>query len=71
MFEEFLAYLAECGVRFVVVGGVAVVIHGHPRLTADIDLVIDLEAANARRAIGAHGARLASTAPRERCRLCG
>jgi len=41
-FEEFFGSLNDAGVRYVVVGGVAVVLHGHPRLTADIDLVVDL-----------------------------
>lgn len=40
--EEVLAALTRADVRFVVVGGVAVVLHGHPRMTADLDLVIDL-----------------------------
>jgi predicted nucleotidyltransferase len=57
MFEELLAGLDEANVRFVVVGGLAVVIQGHPRLTADVDLVIDLDAANVRRAIDALVAR--------------
>lgn len=57
MFEELLAYLDTAGVRFVVVGGVAVVIHGHARLTVDIDLVVDLEPENVRRAIDALTAR--------------
>lgn len=30
-------------VRYVVVGGLATVLHGYGRLTADIDLIIDLE----------------------------
>ena len=57
MFEELLAYLDETGVRFVVVGGLAVVIQGHARLTADVDLVIDLEPTNIRRAVDALTAR--------------
>ena len=57
MFEELLAYLDAAGVRFVVVGGLAVVIHGHARLTVDIDLVLDLETENVRRAIDALTAR--------------
>lgn len=57
MFEEFLAYLDASGVRFVVVGGVAVVIHGYARLTADLDLAIDLDPANVRRAMEAATAR--------------
>ena len=43
--------LHAADVRYVVVGGVAVVLHGHARLTADLDLAIDLEPAVARRAI--------------------
>ena len=39
-------------VAYVVVGGLAVVLHGHARLTADIDLVIGLDEANASRAVG-------------------
>ncbi len=42
-FEEFFRALNDGGVRYVVVGGVAVVLHGHPRMTADIDLVVDLD----------------------------
>lgn len=38
-------------VRFVVVGGVATVLHGYARLTADVDLIVDLEEEEARRAV--------------------
>lgn len=38
--------LYDAGVAFVVVGGVAVVLQGHPRMTADLDLVLDLAADN-------------------------
>lgn len=57
MFEELLANLAAAGVRFVVVGGVAVVIHGYARLTADVDLVLDLGSENVRRAVDTLTAR--------------
>lgn len=50
-FEEFFKALNDDGVRFIVAGGVAVVLHGHARFTADIDLVIDLEPSAARLAI--------------------
>lgn len=53
MFEELLADLDAANVRFVVVGGVAVVLQGYARLTADLDLVVDLEPSNARRAVEA------------------
>jgi len=50
-FEDFFRSLNQGGVRYVVVGGLAVVLHGHPRMTADIDLVVDLEPSAARLAI--------------------
>jgi len=53
LFEPVMAALDSANVRFVVVGGVAVVLHGHPRMTADLDLVIDLAADPAHRAIAA------------------
>lgn len=46
-----LGALDQAGVRAVVVGGVAVVLHGHPRLTVDLDLVVDLEPGNVRSAL--------------------
>ena len=51
--EATLALLGRSRVRFIVVGGVAVVLHGYLRLTADLDLVIQLEEENVRRAIDA------------------
>ncbi|MCB0311133.1 MAG: hypothetical protein KDD42_07850 [Bdellovibrionales bacterium] len=38
-------------VRYVAVGGIAVVLHGLPRITGDIDLVIELSRDNAEAAI--------------------
>lgn len=52
-FEDFFKALNDEGVRYIVVGGVAVVLHGHPRMTADIDLVVDLDPVAAKRAIRA------------------
>lgn len=43
--------LRDADVSFVVVGGVAVMLQGHPRSTVDLDLVIDLEADNVGRAM--------------------
>lgn len=48
-FERVIAALNETGVRYAIVGGVAVVLHGVDRLTADLDVVIDLEPAAAAR----------------------
>ena len=53
LFEPVFAALNEAKVRYVVVGGLAVVLHGHPRLTADVDIVLDLEPEAARRAMAA------------------
>jgi len=52
--ETIFAALGRAKVRYLVVGGVAVVLHGHPRFTADLDLVIALDAENVR-ALGALG----------------
>jgi predicted nucleotidyltransferase len=38
-------------VRYVVAGGLAVVMHGYGRATKDIDLIVDLDPAEARKAI--------------------
>jgi hypothetical protein len=51
LFEPIFDALNRAGVRYVVVGGVAVVLHGHPRLTADLDLAVDLAPGEARRAV--------------------
>ena len=45
-FEAVFAALQRAGVRYLVVGGVAVVLHGYPRFTADLDLVVALDREN-------------------------
>jgi hypothetical protein len=47
--EEILAELTRRGVRFVVAGGVAAVLHGVERTTLDLDIALDLSAENVRR----------------------
>ncbi len=49
--EPLFKTLNDAGIRYVVVGGLAVVLHGYARLTVDVDLVLDLEEGPARRAI--------------------
>jgi predicted nucleotidyltransferase len=51
--ENILDALNRARVRYLVVGGVAVVLHGYLRTTADLDLVIQLEHQNALRAMQA------------------
>jgi predicted nucleotidyltransferase len=51
--EGVLSALNAAGVRYLVVGGVAVVLHGHLRTTADLDLVVELGPDNALRAMRA------------------
>ena len=53
LFEPIFAALERAGVRYVTVGGVAVVLHGHARLTADLDLAVDLAPRTASEAIDA------------------
>jgi predicted nucleotidyltransferase len=51
--ENVLDALNRARVRYLVVGGVAVVLHGYLRTTADLDLVIQLEHQNTLRAMQA------------------
>jgi hypothetical protein len=44
--ETILAALEGAGIRYVVAGGVAVVLHGHLRFTADLDLALALDREN-------------------------
>ena len=53
LFEPLFRTLNDTGVRYVVVGGVATVLHGYARLTADVDVVVDLEPERARTFIAA------------------
>lgn len=52
-FEQIFAALQGAGVRYLTVGGVAVVLHGHARFTADLDLVLSLDEDNVLAALGA------------------
>lgn len=49
--QRVLLRLQDAGVRFLVVGGLAVLAHGHARFTEDIDLVLDLSEENLRKAL--------------------
>lgn len=53
LFEPLFRALNETESRYVVVGGVATVLHGYARFTADLDLVVDLEPSAARRVVEA------------------
>ncbi|MDZ4697490.1 MAG: hypothetical protein SGI86_20305 [Deltaproteobacteria bacterium] len=52
-FELALTTLAGCGVEFVVVGGVAVAIHGSSLMTDDLDIVYRVEHDNVHRLLEA------------------
>lgn len=45
-FERVLKQLNAAKVRYLVIGGVAVNLHGYPRVTGDLDLMISLDARN-------------------------
>lgn len=51
--EAVLQALNDANVRYLVVGGVAVVLHGYLRTTADLDLVVQLERENVLRCVRA------------------
>lgn len=43
LFEPLFVALESANARYVVVGGVATVLHGYARFTADVDLVLDFD----------------------------
>ncbi|HLT38702.1 MAG TPA: DUF6036 family nucleotidyltransferase [Enhygromyxa sp.] len=49
--KRLILALSEAGIEYLIVGGVAVTMHGHLRVTKDLDLVIRLEPDNVRRAM--------------------
>ncbi|MCA1827557.1 MAG: hypothetical protein ABR567_05585 [Myxococcales bacterium] len=51
--ETVLAALNAARVRYLIAGGVAVVLHGHLRATADLDLIVQLTPENALEAVRA------------------
>lgn len=46
-FAEFIELLEFHGVKFVIIGGYAVISHGHPRYTGDIDFLVEKSKENA------------------------
>jgi hypothetical protein len=52
-YVSLLRALAGAGVEFAVAGGFAVVLHGVPRMTFDLDIVVDLAADNLNRLVAA------------------
>jgi predicted nucleotidyltransferase len=52
-FKEFIELLTEKKVRYIVIGGYAVVYHGYVRATNDIDIWIDIRKDNIEKAINA------------------
>ena len=52
-FKEFIQSLNDNGVRYLVVGGYAVALHGHPRYTKDMDVWFEMSPGNAMRMVKA------------------
>ncbi|MGH2710578.1 MAG: DUF6036 family nucleotidyltransferase [Actinomycetota bacterium] len=52
-YEDTIKALNDAQVRYIVVGGLAVILHGHIRHTYDLDLIIDLTPEEAHRAMAA------------------
>jgi hypothetical protein len=46
-FKEFIQLLNDNQVKYLVIGGYAVAVHGHPRYTKDIDIWIEMSSENA------------------------
>jgi hypothetical protein len=52
-FKEFITLLNQHNVRYLVVGGYAVAVHGHPRYTKDLDVWIWIAEQNAHNLVNA------------------
>jgi len=52
-YQDVFTILNEKNVRYVVIGGIALVLHGVLRMTVDLDLIIDLEEGNIDRFLSA------------------
>jgi len=52
-FKEFIQLLNSNQVKYLVIGGYAVAIHGHPRYTKDIDIWIDMSEENTEKLMSA------------------
>lgn len=52
-FKDFFTSLNGASVRYLIVGGYAVALHGHPRYTKDIDIWVGLDKDNAGRLVQA------------------
>ncbi|NEO37535.1 MAG: hypothetical protein F6J90_14850 [Moorea sp. SIOASIH] len=48
-FKEFIQLLKDNQVKYLVIGGYAVAVHGHPRYTKDIDIWIEMSPENAQK----------------------
>lgn len=52
-FKEFIELLNKNNVKYLVIGGYALAIHGHPRYTKDIDIWVEMTTENAEKIITA------------------
>src|SRR5258708_428097 len=52
-FKELLMSLNSNGVKYLIIGGYAVIIHGYPRFTADLDIVVSNSSDNVSRCLAA------------------
>jgi hypothetical protein len=52
-FKEFIQLLNDNHVKYLVIGGYAVAVHGHPRYTKDIDIWIEISEENAQKLVTA------------------
>lgn len=50
-FAEFASLLEQAGVRYLIVGGYSVAVHGFPRYTGDIDFFVATSAENAKKLV--------------------
>lgn len=50
-YEEIIRKFNNAGVKYAIVGGVAVNLHGHVRMTVDLDIILEMEDNNLAKAV--------------------
>jgi hypothetical protein len=50
-YEDIFSALESSDIRYLVIGGVALNLHGIPRMTTDLDLMVDFTESNLRRLV--------------------
>jgi hypothetical protein len=69
-YKDLLSAFHAHGVKYLIVGGYAVIFHAQPRFTRDLDVLIKADSGNARATYAGFGAPLQGIRPEIRADFC-